>query len=396
MRRRWVERLLDHDGRGDHAGANAGGIEAWTRLGQAVGLAREDLSSCRHVLPGVRFAVDAYVNFARQAPWQEAAISSLTELFAPKIHADRLAGWPTHYPWIEPQGLHYFRSRITLAERDVEHGLEIARGWCDSRERQERALQILQFKLDILWAMLDAIERAYPDDLPELPDNADVYVQPGQLWLLGEHRVLCGDATNADDVARRRGEQEAGRGLTAEEEHQRLAEVRDGERASRPEGAQCEREREQELQRRRQSGQRSRLLQLLRAHSLIARLPHTRRYRVTDRGFAFMSAAIHLRHKAFPADLKDVPPTSAGSDALIARLGQDAPLALEGILSSISAGKAVSPCSRAGRPAKCSSQSMRTPAASRTRLTAGTWSSPTPPPWISVTRRLTLPSRNDE
>ena len=167
VRRRWVERLLDHDGRGDHAGANAGGIEAWTRLGQAVGLAREDLSSCRHVLPGVRFAVDAYVNFARQAPWQEAAISSLTELFAPKIHADRLAGWPTHYPWIEPQGLHYFRSRITLAERDVEHGLEIARGWCDSRERQERALQILQFKLDILWAMLDAIERAYPDDLPE-------------------------------------------------------------------------------------------------------------------------------------------------------------------------------------------------------------------------------------
>lgn len=167
VRRRWIERLLDHDGRGDHEGANAGGIEAWTRLGLAVGLAREDLWSCVHVQPGVRFAVDAYVNFARQSPWQEAAISSLTELFAPEIHADRLAGWPTHYPWIEPAGLQYFRSRISLAERDVEHGLAIAKSWCHSRARQERALQIVRFKLDILWAMLDAIEQAYPEDLPE-------------------------------------------------------------------------------------------------------------------------------------------------------------------------------------------------------------------------------------
>jgi pyrroloquinoline-quinone synthase len=167
VRRRWSERLLDHDGRGDHEGANAGGIEAWTRLGLAVGLTREELWSCVHVQPGVRFAVDAYVNFARHAPWQEAAISSLTELFAPKIHADRLAGWPTHYPWIEPEGLHYFRSRISLAERDVQHGLEIARRWCDSRARQERALEIVQFKLDILWAMLDAVAQAYPDPMPE-------------------------------------------------------------------------------------------------------------------------------------------------------------------------------------------------------------------------------------
>ena len=166
VRRRWIERLLDHDGRGDHEGANAGGIEAWTRLGLAVGLSREDLWSCTHVQAGVRFAVDAYVNFARRAPWQEAAISSLTELFAPKIHADRLASWPRHYPWIEAEGLHYFRSRISLAERDVQHGLEIAKHRCDSRERQERALEIVHFKLDILWAMLDAIERAYPDDLP--------------------------------------------------------------------------------------------------------------------------------------------------------------------------------------------------------------------------------------
>lgn len=157
-RRRWVQRILDHDG----FGANEGGIEAWVRLGEAVGLTREALWSQRHVVPGVRFAVDAYVNFARRAPWQEAVCSSLTEMFAPKIHKDRLATWPTHYTWIDPEGLQYFRSRISLAERDVEHGLEVTLGYFTTRAQQERALDILQFKLDILWSMLDAIELANP------------------------------------------------------------------------------------------------------------------------------------------------------------------------------------------------------------------------------------------
>jgi pyrroloquinoline-quinone synthase len=157
-RRRWVRRILDHDGWGE----NEGGIEAWVRLGEAVGLTRDALWSHKHVVPGVRFAVDAYVNFARRAPWQEAVCSSLTEMFAPKIHKDRLANWPTHYAWIDPAGLQYFRSRISLAERDVEHGLEVTLGHFTTRAQQERALDILQFKLDILWAMLDAIEKAYP------------------------------------------------------------------------------------------------------------------------------------------------------------------------------------------------------------------------------------------
>jgi pyrroloquinoline-quinone synthase len=157
-RRLWVRRILDHDGWED----NEGGIEAWLRLGAAVGLAADDLWSQRHVVPGVRFAVDAYVNFARQAPWQEAVCSSLTEMFAPRIHKDRLANWPLHYGWIDPEGLQYFRSRIALAERDVEHGLRVTLDYFTTRAQQERALDILQFKLDILWAMLDAIDRAYP------------------------------------------------------------------------------------------------------------------------------------------------------------------------------------------------------------------------------------------
>src|SRR5690606_11408360 len=132
-RRKWVERILDHDG---HDG-NAGGIEAWARLGEAVGIAPADLWSLKHLSPGVRFAVDAYVNFARQSPWQEAICSSLTEMFAPKIHKDRLANWPQHYPWINADGLQYFRSRISLAERDVEHGLQVTLDHFTSRAQQD-------------------------------------------------------------------------------------------------------------------------------------------------------------------------------------------------------------------------------------------------------------------
>ncbi|MDH4396821.1 MAG: pyrroloquinoline-quinone synthase PqqC [Limnobacter sp.] len=156
-RRRWVQRILDHDGHGD----NEGGIEAWTRLGEAVGIPRDELWSLRHVQPAVKFAVDAYLNFARTASWQEAVCSSLTEMFAPAIHKQRLANWPTDYPWVAPEGLEYFRSRINLAERDVEHGLEVTLQHFTTRAQQERALEILQFKLDVLWCMSDAINLAY-------------------------------------------------------------------------------------------------------------------------------------------------------------------------------------------------------------------------------------------
>lgn len=161
-RRLWIQRMLDHDGQGDFEGDHAGGMEAWTRLGEAVGLTRDDLWSLKSVVPGVRFACDAYVNFARHAPWQEAVCSSLTEMFAPQIHKDRLATWPLHYPWIEAGGLSYFRSRIPLASRDVEHGLNVTLAHFTTRSQQQRALDILQFKLDILWSMLDAIDAAYP------------------------------------------------------------------------------------------------------------------------------------------------------------------------------------------------------------------------------------------
>jgi pyrroloquinoline-quinone synthase len=157
VRRNWVQRILDHDGFGD----DPGGIESWLRLAEAVGLKREQVESLTEVQPGVRFAVDAYVNFARRAPWPEAVCSSLTELFAPEIHKQRLATWPDHYPWIDRAGLHYFQSRVSLARRDVEFGLATTLDLFRTRAEQERALEILQFKLDVLWQMNDAMAARY-------------------------------------------------------------------------------------------------------------------------------------------------------------------------------------------------------------------------------------------
>jgi pyrroloquinoline-quinone synthase len=157
VRRSWVQRILDHDGYGE----DPGGIESWLRLAVAVGLSRSTVENLTEVLPGVRFAVDAYVNFARRAPWQEAVCSSLTELFAPEIHKQRLANWPAHYPWIDRAGLEYFQSRVSLARRDVEFGLAFTVGYFNTRALQERALEILQFKLDVLWQMSDAMSLRY-------------------------------------------------------------------------------------------------------------------------------------------------------------------------------------------------------------------------------------------
>lgn len=161
VRRQWVQRILDHDGFEIDGLKDEGGIEAWLRLAEATGLARDEVLSLRHVLPAVRFAVDAYVNFARRAPWQEAVCSSLSELFAPEIHQQRLANWPEHYPWIEAEGLTYFRQRVGRARRDVEQGLAITLEHFDTRALQERALEVLQFKLNVLWAMNDAMALKY-------------------------------------------------------------------------------------------------------------------------------------------------------------------------------------------------------------------------------------------
>lgn len=155
VRRQWIQRILDHDGHG----AEEGGIEAWLRLGEAMGVSREAMLSHRQLLPGVRFAVDAYVSFCRTKPWIEAVAASLTELFAPLIVKERLAAILSHYKWVDPEGLQYFRNRLSQAPRDAEHALSLVTERFRTCEAQERAVAALEFKCDVLWCLLDAVER---------------------------------------------------------------------------------------------------------------------------------------------------------------------------------------------------------------------------------------------
>ena len=157
VRRVWLHRIVDHDG----DDKNEGGIEAWLRLGEACGLSRDDLLDNRHLLPGVRFAVDAYVNFARSQPWPIAIASSLTELFAPDLMTARLAAFEKFYSWIDARGLDYFRRRITQGRRDSDEALAITLEYCNTPELQREAVRALEFKCDVLWSMLDAIHHGY-------------------------------------------------------------------------------------------------------------------------------------------------------------------------------------------------------------------------------------------
>lgn len=156
VRRIWLHRIVDHDGtKGDE-----GGIGAWLRLGEACGLSRGELLAHKRVLPGVRFAVDAYVTLARTQPWPIAVASSLTELFAPDLMAKRLAAFQRYYPWVKPRGLEYFKNRLTQAPRDSGEALELTVKHCNTRELQQAAVRALEFKCELLWAVLDAIHWA--------------------------------------------------------------------------------------------------------------------------------------------------------------------------------------------------------------------------------------------
>jgi pyrroloquinoline-quinone synthase len=167
VRRAWIGRIVDHDGETE----GTGGIESWLRLGEALGVSREALASERHVLPAVRYAVDAYVNFARQRPWIEAVASSLTELFGPAAIRVRLGALERHYAWIDPAGLEYFRTRLVQAPRDAQYALDITVQRCRTREQQEAAVAALRFKTEVLWAQLDAIQRG--DSQDSIPPTSD-------------------------------------------------------------------------------------------------------------------------------------------------------------------------------------------------------------------------------
>ncbi len=176
LRRQWRSRIEDHDG----TDTNEGGIKRWLRLATAVGLDPDYVASRRGVLPATRFAVDAYVRFVREKTLLEAVAASLTELFAPKIHANRIEGLLKNYDFADDSALSYFRNRLKEAPKDVAFGLSWVLDHADTAERQDAAAEALMFKTDVLWSQLDALSAAY--------------VVPGRIppgaWQPGEGLML--------------------------------------------------------------------------------------------------------------------------------------------------------------------------------------------------------------
>ena len=157
LRRAWIHRIHDHDGLGEEAG----GIERWLTLTDGLGLSRDYVVSRRGALPGTKFAVEAYVRFVVEQPLVVAVASSLTELFAPSIHRERIAGMLENYDFIDDRVMAYFKRRLAQAPRDADFALGYVKTHAQSRAEQHACVAAVRFKCDVLWAQLDALNHAY-------------------------------------------------------------------------------------------------------------------------------------------------------------------------------------------------------------------------------------------
>ena len=157
LRREWAHRMLDHDG----TGGEEGGIERWLVLTDALGLDRAYVVSMQGALPATRFAVEAYVIFVRERTLLEAVASSLTELFAPSIHRERIAGMLESYDFIDQRAMQYFRRRLDQANRDADFALDWVKRHANTPPEQAAAVDAVRFKCNVLWAQLDALHHAY-------------------------------------------------------------------------------------------------------------------------------------------------------------------------------------------------------------------------------------------
>jgi len=164
LRRDWIHRVLEHDGAGD----DPGGIERWLVLTDGLGLDRDYVISMAGALPATKFAVEAYVRFVRDEPLVVAVASSLTELFAPKIHKERIAGMLENYDFIDDKVMAYFKKRLVQAPFDADYALTYIKAHAKTRAEQEACVDAVRFKCNVLWAQLDALHHAYvePKNIP--------------------------------------------------------------------------------------------------------------------------------------------------------------------------------------------------------------------------------------
>jgi pyrroloquinoline-quinone synthase len=156
FRRMWIQRIHDHDG--ERAGE--GGLALWLRLAEGVGLDLDEVADFSKVLPGVRFACDAYVQLVQRVSLVEAVASSLTESFAPDLMSRRIEAWEKHYPWVRADVLEYFRTRVTRARRDSEQAIDFVCRNATTYDLQEGCVAALVRKTEILWHILDCLQAA--------------------------------------------------------------------------------------------------------------------------------------------------------------------------------------------------------------------------------------------
>ena len=153
----WRHRIEDHDG---DAGSE-GGIERWLKLTEGLGLDSAYVESTEGILPATRFAVDAYVHFVRDRTPLEAIASSLTELFAPNLHEERISGMLAHYDFVNSDIMSYFSRRLTQAPRDANFALDYVKVNAHTPDQRRAVCNALIFKTNVLWAQLDALYHAY-------------------------------------------------------------------------------------------------------------------------------------------------------------------------------------------------------------------------------------------
>jgi len=233
FRREWLQRIVDHDGQKP----GEGGLELWLELAEAVGLDRSDVEALNGIFPGVRRACDAYVEFVESHDLLESVAASLTELFAGDIMKVRIAAFEQHYDWVNAEGLAYFRSRTKQAPRDAEQGLAFVLGHATTPDLQRVCLAALERKCEILWSLLDAVERgcatprvvrhAMKRKDPE--SGEDLIVLPERAVKLGgsgaEILSLCDGVRSAQQVAQATSERHPGEARIEDDVHDFLEQM---------------------------------------------------------------------------------------------------------------------------------------------------------------------------
>ena len=116
VRREWISRIIDHDGTADgHAAGSSRGCASARRSASRARSSCPSATCC----PAVRYAVDAYVDFARRKPGSRRSRRRSRSCSGRARSRSASPRSSAHYPWIDPAGLQYFRDRLVLAPRDA-------------------------------------------------------------------------------------------------------------------------------------------------------------------------------------------------------------------------------------------------------------------------------------